>query len=73
MRLATDLSKSVERLRSLGYSDRSILSGFEQARPRGNSLEGGAINHPPLLQRNAAKPAQDLITAVWTCTRSRIF
>ena len=36
----------------MGYSDRSILAGFEQARPRGNSLEGGGINHPPLLQRN---------------------
>jgi len=52
MRLATDLSRSVERLRKLGYSDRSILAGFEQVRPRGNSLEGGACNRPPLLRRN---------------------
>jgi len=51
MRLATDLSQSVERLRKLGYSDRSILAGFEQVRPRGNSLEGGAVHNPPLLQR----------------------
>ena len=52
MRLATDMSKSVDRLRKLGYSDRSILAGFEQVRPRGNSLVGGAVNNPPLLQRN---------------------
>jgi hypothetical protein len=51
MRLATDLSLSVERLRKLGYSDRSILAGFEQVRPRGNSLDDGAVHNPPLLQR----------------------
>jgi len=51
MKLATDMSKSVERLRSLGYSDRSIVVAFEKVRPRGNSLEGGALNHPPLLTR----------------------
>ena len=51
MRLATDLSQSVERLRQLGYSDRSILAAFEQVRPRGNSLDGGAIHDPPVLQR----------------------
>ena len=36
MKLATDMSKSVERLRSLGYSDRSIVVAFEKVRPRGN-------------------------------------
>ncbi|HEX5160930.1 MAG TPA: 2OG-Fe(II) oxygenase [Steroidobacteraceae bacterium] len=51
MKLATDMSKSVERLRKLGYSDRAIVVAFEKVRPRGNSLEGGALNNPPLLQR----------------------
>jgi prolyl 4-hydroxylase len=52
LRLGTDMSTFVEYLRERGYSDRSILVGLEQIRPRGNSLEGGAINHPPLLKRN---------------------
>src|SRR5215510_6196677 len=51
MRLACDMSESVERLRQLGYSDRAILVGFETVRPRGSSLEGGAFNRPPLLTR----------------------
>jgi len=51
MRLACDMSESVEYLRKVGYSDRAILVAFEKVRPRGNSLEGGAFCTPPLLQR----------------------
>ena len=51
MRIACDMSESVERLRKEGFSDRAILVAFETVRPRGNSLEGGAVNRPPLLVR----------------------
>ena len=51
MRLACDMSGSVERLRKLGYSDRAILVAFETVRPRGNALEPGAIHTPPLIRR----------------------
>ena len=54
MRLACDMSGSVERLRKLGYSDRAILVAFEAVRPRGNALEPGAIHTPPLIR---CKPA----------------
>lgn len=52
MKLACDMSETVERLRKIGYSDRAILVGFEKVRPRGNSLEGGAITTPPLVRRS---------------------
>ena len=55
MRLACDMSESVERLRQLGYSDRAILVAFETVRPRGNALEPGAIHTPPLIRRSPAK------------------
>jgi prolyl 4-hydroxylase len=50
MHLACDMSESVQRLRKLGYSDRAILVAFETVRPRGSSLEAGAVNNPPLLR-----------------------
>lgn len=62
MRLATDMSESVEWLRGLGYSDRAILTAIESVRPRGNSLEQG-VSNPPLLRRAPAtlrKVATDL-------------
>jgi prolyl 4-hydroxylase len=51
MRLGCDMSQAVAHLRNLGYSDRAIVVAFESVRPRGNSLEGGALNSPPLLRR----------------------
>jgi prolyl 4-hydroxylase len=54
MRLATDMSETVEWLRGMGYPDDAILAGFEAVRPRGNALEQGVMN-PPLLQRAPPK------------------
>src|SRR5512144_2264493 len=49
MRLACDMSLSVQRLRELGYSDRAIVAAFEAVRPRGDGIAGG-IHRPPLLR-----------------------
>jgi prolyl 4-hydroxylase len=54
MRLACDMSLSVQRLRGLGYSDRAIVAAFEAVRPRGDGIAGG-IHHPPLLRNPPAK------------------
>ena len=54
MRIAYDMSKSVETLREWGYSDHAILAGFETVRPRGDALAGGAPL-PPLIRRMPAK------------------
>jgi hypothetical protein len=54
MRLACDMSLSVQRLRQQGFSDRAIVAAFEAVRPRGDGIAGG-IQHPPLLQNKPAK------------------
>src|SRR5262252_4460937 len=54
MRLACDMSLSVQRLRDLGYSDRAIVAAFEAVRPRGDGIAGG-IHSPPLLRNPPAK------------------
>jgi prolyl 4-hydroxylase len=54
MRIGCDLSDSVTKLRSAGYSDDAILAGFEAVRPRGDALSSGFMT-PPLLRRPPAK------------------
>jgi prolyl 4-hydroxylase len=51
MDLACDMSVTVETLRKVGYSDATIVAGFDAVRPRGNALELG-VRQPPLIRRN---------------------
>jgi prolyl 4-hydroxylase len=53
LRIATDMSESVETLRGQGYTDEAILEGIEAVRPRGDALAQGVMN-PPLLRRAPA-------------------
>lgn len=46
-----DMSRPVEEMRRLGFSDATIFQGLEAARPRGNALANGAMQSPPLIRR----------------------
>jgi prolyl 4-hydroxylase len=54
LRIGCDMSDSVARLRSEGFSDEAILEGLEVVRPRGDAISSGFMN-PPLLQKPPAK------------------
>ena len=46
-----DMSRPVQEMRRLGFSDATIFQGLEAARPRGNALANGAMQSPPLIRR----------------------
>lgn len=54
LRIGCDMSESVLRLRSEGYSDEAILAGLELVRPRGDALTSGFMN-PPLMRKAPPK------------------
>jgi len=49
--LGADMTRTVARLRELGFSDDGIIAGFEAVRPRGNALADGAMQSLPLIRR----------------------
>jgi len=51
IRRGLDMSAPVLELRRQGFSDAAIVQALETARPRGNALEGGAMQALPLIRR----------------------
>jgi len=51
MKIAYDMSETVETLRKAGYSDVAIVTAFEAVRPLGNALTAG-VHLPPLIRRS---------------------